>query len=591
MNFYSERLEVSSQAQPHVATVFTEQFRARQFTTSLFLQYNPSVRLKLPRRKPMYKQIISADDLVKSKLSGMAQLAGIVKRTLGPGGLPIILARVGQALDGTPLGPKITKDGVSVAEECASKDEAEDVVIQAVKAICKKTNTDAGDGTTTAIVLGEAILEQAQKALKEDPTLNPQLVKEEIEKASAEIVAALRASATSVSDMKSIEEVATISANGERSIGVIIRKAFEHVGAEGVVTVDEGAGTDVTLEVVEGYRFNRGAQSRSDFFNNKDRTQFEGEKAAVVFFDGKILNFTDIIPTFHILAGVDDNGQPTKKLPPIVFVANEFSRDVIQFMLMQKLERGFQLCAIEGPHMSHVRTGYYDDMAAYTGGNRLGNGARALTAIEEEDIGYVDKIVVDQYKTTMYGGQGSEEAILERVDQLKAMKALAESPYDAQVINDRIASLTSGIAKIGVGGATELEIKEKYDRIEDALNASRAAIQEGVVPGGGVALLRIVHAIKAETVGQKIMKEALSAPFIQILVNIGIPSSEIAEISKKLLESPGCVYDARDKKIKNAFEAGIIDPVKVTRSALENAVSIAGLLSTAGGAIIYQRDK
>lgn len=539
----------------------------------------------------MYKQIIDAENLITPKLSGMAKLAGIVKRTLGPGGLPIILARVGQALDGSPLGPKITKDGVSVADECASADPVEDIIIQAVKGICKKTVEIAGDGTTTAIVLGEAILEEAQKALKNNPSLNPQLVKEEMEAACIKIVDALKKMATPVSDMQAIEEVATISANGERSIGSIIRRAFEHVGAEGVVTVDEGSGTSVTLEVVEGYRFNKGAQSRSDFFNNKDRTQFEAEKAAIVFFDGKLLNFTDIIPTLKILAGVDEQGNATKPLPPVIFVASEFSRDVIQFMLMQKIERGMQLCAVEGPHMSHVRTGYYDDLAAYTGGNRLGNGARALSAIVEEDIGYVDKAIVDGYKTTFYGGQGAEEAILERVDQLKAAKVHAESPYDAQVLNDRIASLTSGIAKIGVGGTTELEIKEKYDRIEDALNASRAAIQEGVVPGGGVALLRIANGMHPETVGEKILQDALQAPFQQILVNVGLTEKAIDDLVTAVLEKDGCVYDARDKKIKNAFEAGIIDPVKVTRTALENAVSIASLLSTAGGAIIYQKDK
>lgn len=540
----------------------------------------------------MHKQIINTEALVQPKLSGMAKIADVVKRTLGPGGLPIIIERVGQSLDGSPLGPKITKDGVSVAEECASPDPAEDVIIQAVKAICKKTNSDAGDGTTTAIVLGQAILQEAERVLKGDPSLNPQLVREDIERVAAEVISKLSSQSTKIRDLRAIAEVATISANGDKSIGSIIREAFEHVGAEGVVTVDEGSGSSVTLDRVEGYRFNRGAQSRSDFFNNKDRTHYEAERPAIVFFDGKILNFTDIIPTIHLLAGVDDNGTPTKKLPPIVFVANEFSRDVIQFMLIQKLERGMQLCAVEGPHMTHIRTGYYDDMAAYTGGSRLGNGARALTAITEDDIGYAEKIVVDQYKTTIYDGDGSEEVVLDRVSQLRALRERAESPYDAQVTNDRIAALTGGIAKIGVGGATELEIKEKYDRIEDALNASRAAIQEGVVPGGGCTLLRIAVELAADnSVGARIMCKALAAPFKQILENVGLDREAVEQIAVHVVADPDSVYDARDKKIKNAMEAGIIDPVKVTRTALENAVSIAGLLSTAGGAIIYKKDK
>ena len=260
-------------------------------------------------------------------------------------------------------------------------------------------------------------------------------------------------------------------------------------------------------------------------------------------------------------------------------------------MLLQKLERGMQLCAIEGPHMTHIRTGYYDDMAAYTGGQRLGNGARALSAIQGEDVGYVEKIVSDTYKTTLYQGNGSEEAVLERVDQLKALKARAESPYDAQVTNDRLACLTNGIAKIGVGGVTELEIKEKYDRIEDALNAARAAIQEGVVPGGGTALLRIARAMEVKSEGHRILKEALASPFHQILENVGINPEVAALIERDVLVAPGLVYDARNRKICGAREAGIIDPVKVTRTALENAVSIASLLSTAGGAIIFSRNK
>lgn len=539
----------------------------------------------------MHKEIVVQSKLLQPKMRAMATLAGIVKRTLGPGGLPIIIQRQGQALDGGPLGPKVTKDGVSVAEECALVDPIEDVVVQAVKTICKKTNVEAGDGTTTAIVLGEAILNEAEARMKEDPTLNPQLVKEEIERSAKGVISKLKEIATQVSDFKAVEEVATISANGDRSVGEIIRKAFDHVGAEGVVTVDEGSGLDVTLDIVEGYRFNRGAQSRSDFFNNKDRTKFEGEKAAVVLYDGKILNFTDIIPALHILAKVNAQGIPTQPLPPVVFVANEFSPAVIQFMLIQKMDKGLQLCAVEGPHMTHVRTGYYDDLAAYTGGRRLGNGGRALSAITEADIGRVGRIEIDLYKTTIYDGNGTEAAILERVSHLRASKKQAESPYDAQVMNDRIAALTNGIAKIGVGGATELEIKEKYDRIEDALNASRAAIQEGVVSGGGTALLLIADSMKADTVGDKIMRSALQAPFRQILANVGLTDGEIDDIAATVAECPGSVYDARDKTIKDAFKAGIIDPVKVTRAALESAVSIAGLLSTVGGAIIFQRDE
>lgn len=537
----------------------------------------------------MYKEILTKDDIQSPMRSGIKKLASVVKRTLGPGGLPIIIERIGQALDGTPIGPKITKDGVSVAQECSSPDKAEDIFIQAVKAICKKTNIDAGDGTTTAIVLGEAIVEATEVEFARNKTLNPQLVKEEIEKAAAEIITQLKEMSTPVEDLRMIKEVATISANGDESIGEIISEAFNHVGAEGMVTVDEGVTNKVTLEVVDGYQFNKGAQARDNFFNNKNRTHFETQRAAVVLFDGKVFNYTDLIPALEILAGVNEQGMATKKLPPVIFVANEFSQEVIQFLLIQKHEKGIITCCVEGPHMSHVRTGYYDDLAAYTGGERLGNGNRSLSAIREEDIGFVEKAIIDKYKTTLYDGDGHEDAILARVDQLKAMKELAESPYDAQILSDRIAALTSGVAKIGVGGATELEIKEKYDRIEDALNASRAAIQEGVVPGGGTTLFRLAEKIDPKKgIGHKILKKALKAPYLQILENIGLKSD--LPLEESLLFDANRVYDARNKEVVDAFDSGIIDPVKVTRAALENAVSIAGLLSTSGGAIIYKKD-
>lgn len=541
----------------------------------------------------MDKRIISREELIQPKLKGMQAIAGIVKRTLGPGGLPIMLQRLGESLDGSRLGPKITKDGVSVAEECFSPDPAEDVIIQAVKAICKKTNTIAGDGTTTAIVLGEALVNETEKALKADPTLNPQLVKESIEAALLDVLQLLKDATIKVTDMSMIKEVATISANGDQTIGKVIADAFSKVGAEGVVTVDEGHTNDVTLDVVEGYQFNRGAEGRNAFFNNKEATSFEAEKVSVIIYDGKLFNYTDLIPALRIMAGVaPDSEKPTKKMPPILIIANEFSNDVLTFLNIQKSEGGMVIVPVLGPNTTHVRSGYYDDIAVYTGATRLGSGSRSLAAIEEEDIGIAGKVTVDKYKTTLYDGQGSEDEVLNRVNQLRAMKAQAESPYDAQILNDRMAAITNGIAKICVGGLTELEIKEKYDRIEDALNAARAAIQEGVVPGGGCTLVRIADSLDPnQSTGHLILSQALQAPFFQILENIGIDSVAQHAIKQDILESPQKVYDARNKLVTDALKAGIIDPVKVTRTALENAVSISSLLSTAGGAIIFVPDK
>lgn len=540
----------------------------------------------------MNKKILSKDDLKPSIESGMRKIAGIVKRTLGPGGLPVLIERTGNALDGSPLGPKITKDGVSVANECFSSNKEEDLIIQAVKAICRKTNISSGDGTTSAIVLGEAILLEALKALKKDPSLNPQLVREEIEAESKKIIETLKNKSKEVKDVSIIAQVATISANGDESIGKIIGNAFEAVGAEGVVTVDEGRTSKVTLEVVEGYQFKRAAENGNRFFNNKELTQFESKDTRVVIYDGKLDSLSDVVKVFSVLGKFNEQGIPTQEIPPVLFIANDFSSTILEFLFLQKIEAGLKVCAVRGPNMTTVRTAYYDDLAVATGGYRFGNGNKALSAFTEDDEGLVEKVIANKYTTTLYGGQGSEEAILERVDQLKAQKEAAESPYDAQIINDRLAALTNGIAKIGVGGVTEFEIKEKYDRIEDALNAARAGIEEGIVPGGGVTLLKIASELEKQpnkSVGLNILIKALKAPFRQILANIGQNADDCE--SKILQSNSDDVFDARNKVIVNSMEAGIIDPVKVTRSALENAVSIAALLSTAGGGIIFDKGK
>ena len=543
----------------------------------------------------MSKKIVTKDELQEPKRKGLKQVAGIVKRTLGPGGLPIVIQRVGQTLEGTPLGPKITKDGVSVAEECSSPNEEEDIIIQAVKGICRKTVNTAGDGTTTAIVLGEALVEAMDAELQANPDLNPQLVKESLESASKEVIKKLRKLATPVKSTKVIKQVATISANGDEEIGQIIADAFDHVGVDGVVTVDEGSNNKVTLDKVDGYQFQRGAEGRNAFFNNKENTQFEATDVSLIIYDGRLISFNQLIPALRLLNGVENGPmgeQATKKAPPLVIIANEFSPEVLQFLLIQKDQGGMVVVPVLGPNTTSVRSGYYDDLAAYSGGTRLGNGARNLESIEEQDFGLVSRVIINKYKTTFYEGQGAEDDILARVNQLRAAKEEAESPYDAQVLNDRIAALTNGIAKIGVGGATEFEIKEKYDRIEDALNAARAAIQEGVVAGGGSTLLRIARSLNSEkSVGHRILQRALQAPFYQILENIGLKEDKVAELASQMTRSDKIVYDARNKEIKRALAAGIIDPVKVTRTALENAVSIASLLSTAGGAIIYKNPK
>jgi len=438
--------------------------------------------------------------------------------------------------------------------------------------------------TTSAIVLGNAILQESLNVLENNKDLNPQILKERLEEASEKVLKLLDKMARNVKSDRQIKEVATISANGDSEVGGIIAEAFSRVGVEGVVTIDEGYSNKVTLDIVEGYQINRGAEAGDRFFNDETKTKYIAENVHVIVYDGRLTNYTEIVPILNIIAENHKKG-----LPPVMIMANEFSRDVIQFLLIQKAELNLSFIAVKGPHQTNVRTAYYDDLAIYLGGTKFGNGNRSLNNCEYEDIGVAEKVIVDKYTTTFYEGLGDEEEVLKRVSQLKASRELAESPYDAQVISDRLASLTQGIAKIGVGGATDLEIKEKYDRIEDALNAAKAAIEEGVIPGGGVSLLRIAQEMKKDHIGEAILYEALKAPIMQIFENIGEDFTNAFEL--ELLESKKTTYDAFERKVVNAYKKGIIDPVKVTKTAFLNAISISSLLATAGGGIVYSKNK
>lgn len=560
-----------------------------------------------------YKTIVSKQDMEIAIKAGIEKIAAVVKRTLGPGGLPIILERQGQALDGSPFGPMITKDGVTVAEYCQDEDPNVDLVIQAVKDICKKTNKIAGDGTTTAIVLGEAILNEAFRELDSNPNLNPQLVRESIEAASKTVLALLQNQVETIQDSQKIEEIATISANGDREIGQIIRQAFDKVGSEGVITVDEGHSAQTTINVVEGFQFRRGAEAQDRFFNDSDNTKFVADNCHIIMCNTALRAYTDILPAIKAISD-ETTRQGKNRLPPILVIADDFSQEVIQFLLIQRAQAEVTICAVKSPHVSNVRTAMMDDMAVALGGSRLGNGNRTIQSATFEDIGIAGKVVVDKYTTTFYDGAGQEEDVVARVESLKVQKAAAESPYDAQIIADRIAALANGVAIIGVGGTTEMEIKERYHRIEDALNAARAAVEEGVIPGGGVALAKVseellgtsqtaksnwkfwqkdVPAVKNPlTVGELILARALKAPFLQISANIGQDGAATFEtIKEQVMAGEKVTYDARTKKVVKAMDAGIVDPFKVCRSALENAVSIAALLSTCGGGILYTRKR
>lgn len=533
----------------------------------------------------MFKKIIHKEEIRKFIKEGTEQIASIVAVTLGPGGLPVQIERLGQSPSGESLGPMITKDGVTVATECASNDESIDVVIQTVKAICQKTNRIAGDGTTTAIVLGRAILNEALEEI-ENSGINPQTLRRQIEEAAKNVETMLDDYSNACNTYQAMGHVATISANGDKEIGNVIQAAFEAVGSEGAITVDTGAGRYHTLDIVNGFQIRRGAEAQDRFFNSADRTQFEAENCHVLLYDGKLQSPQSAL---HVLELLFNHYQG--KMPPILFVANEFSLDVVQALLMNKAHAGLQICCVRSPHQTKVTTQWLDDMAVFMGGERLGNGNRNLNNIEFDDIGVVKRVVVDKYSTTFYEGLGEDDAVLERIQQLKAQRSTAESEYDASIISDRLAALSEGIAKIGVGGLTDLEVKEKYHRIEDAINASRAAIEDGVVPGGGTTLLRIAQSLTNNTQGSRVLAKALVAPFNQILLNLGLDSDEISEVRQDLLKlnREQTVYDGVTGSLVDAWDSGILDPTKVTKTALSNAVSICSLLSTSGGAIVFNR--
>lgn len=553
------------------------------------------------------KKISTADEMVKKMKEGIHLIASITARTLGPGGRPVLIERTGQNLEGEALEPMITKDGVTVANECSHEDPEIDVVIQTVKAICKKTNKIAGDGTTTAIVLGESIYLATIAFLEANPDLNPQLVKESLEAASEEVIEMLKTEAKDVgSDENQIEQVATLSANGDSLVGKVIREAFAAVSSDGVITVDEAMGHQTTVEIIEGFQFKRGAESLDRFFNMMIKNRFEAENPLVLMYDGSLMDHNDL---FKALIQIGSEYEKFRlPLPPIVIIANEFSSDVIRVLLMQKLEMQHTICAVRSPHTTNIRTAMLDDMAVYLGGTRLGNGNRNFTAFQFKiemdetggvscsgDAGFAKKVIIDRSTTTFYGGSGVTEedgkAVIDRIEVLKNLRQSAPSPYDASIISDRIAALSQGIAKIGVGGFTELEIKERYHRIEDAINAARAAVEGGVIRGGGAALYGIsdkLGSIPTPTPGQQILSKALRAPIYQVILNVGINPKELA--LQTIVDNPSQTFDARNFKFVDAFEAGIIDPFKVTKTALENATSIASLLSTCGGAIVYPRD-
>ena len=504
-------------------------------------------------------------DLLKS---GVDQLADAVKVTLGPKGRNVIIEKKFGA-------PHITKDGVSVAKEVELEDPFENMGAQLVKEVASKTGDDAGDGTTTATVLAQSIIGVGLKNVTAGA--NPMDLKRGIDKAVAAVVESIKAQSEEIGDdYTKIENVARISANIDEEIGKLIAEAMKTVKKEGVITVEEAKGTDTTVDVVEGMQFDRGYISPY-FVNNAEKMTCEMDSPAILIYDKKISNLQDLLP---VLEPVAKSGRP------LLIIAEDVDSQALATLVLNSLRGSLKICAVKAPGFGDRRKEMLQDIAILTGGVVISEevGLKLENATPEM-LGRADKVTIDKEKTTIVDGAGDKEAIAQRVATIKTQIEKTTSDYDREKLQERLAKLAGGVAVLHVGAPSEVEMKEKKDRVDDALCATRAAMAEGIVPGGGVAYIRAIPAVEAlkganddETIGIEIIKRAIEEPLRQIVANAG---KEGAVVVQKVKDGEGDFgYNARTDTYENFHAAGVIDPAKVTRVALENAASIAGMFLT-----------
>ena len=504
-------------------------------------------------------------DLLKS---GVDQLADAVKVTLGPKGRNVIIEKKFGA-------PHITKDGVSVAKEIELEDPFENMGAQLVKEVASKTGDDAGDGTTTATVLAQSIIGVGLKNVTAGA--NPMDLKRGIDKAVAAVVESIKAQSEEIGDdYTKIENVARISANNDEEIGKLIAEAMKTVKKEGVITVEEAKGTDTTVDVVEGMQFDRGYISPY-FVNNAEKMTCEMDSPAILIYDKKISNLQDLLP---VLEPVAKSGRP------LLIIAEDVDSQALATLVLNSLRGSLKICAVKAPGFGDRRKEMLQDIAILTGGVVISEevGLKLENATPEM-LGRADKVTIDKEKTTIVDGAGDKEAIAQRVATIKTQIEKTTSDYDREKLQERLAKLAGGVAVLHVGAPSEVEMKEKKDRVDDALCATRAAMAEGIVPGGGVAYIRAIPAVEAlkganddETIGIEIIKRAIEEPLRQIVANAG---KEGAVVVQKVKDGQGDFgYNARTDTYENFHAAGVIDPAKVTRVALENAASIAGMFLT-----------
>lgn len=512
------------------------------------------------------KEIIYGANTRDKILSGVNKLADAVKVTLGPKGRNVILERS----FGSPL---ITKDGVTVAKEIELEDKFENMGAQMVKEVASKTSDVAGDGTTTATVLAQAIFQEGVKLVAAG--INPMAIKRGIDKAVEVVVKELEKIAQPCRTRHEIAQVATISANNDTTIGNLIADAMDKVGKEGVITVEESKGLETYLDVVEGMQFDRGYISPY-FVTDADKMECVLEDPYILVYDKKISSMKDLLPVLE---------QVARAGKPILIIAEDVEGEALATLVVNKLRGVLQCCAVKAPGFGERRKAMLQDIAILTGGTFVSEElGMKLENVQLSDLGRARRVVVAKETTTIIDGAGKKEDIEARIKQIRAQIEETTSDYDREKLQERLAKLVGGVAVIYVGAATETEMKEKKARVEDALNATKAAVEEGIVPGGGTAYIRCLPALEElklegeEHYGVDIIKKALEAPLRQIAKNAGFEGSIIVEKVKAEKGSMG--FDAAAGEIKDLVAAGIIDPKKVTRYALQNAASIAGLLLT-----------
>ena len=501
-------------------------------------------------------------------MRGVNILADTVKVTLGPKGRNVVM-------DKSYGAPRITKDGVSVAKEIDLEDKFENMGAQMVKEVASKTNEEAGDGTTTATILAQAIVKEGVKYVTAG--MNPMDVKRGIDAAVEHVKQNLISSAKKVKDSDEIAQVGTISANGDKEIGTMIAKAMQKVGNEGVITVEEAKGIDTELDVVEGMQFDRGYLSPY-FITNSDKMTTELDNPYILLHESKLTNLQPMVP---LLEAVVQSGRP------LMIISEDVEGEALATLVVNKLRGGLKVVAVKAPGFGDRRKAMLEDIAILTGGQVISQDLGIkLENVKLEDLGSCKKIKVDKDNSTIVSGSGKKSDIAARCDSIKKQVEETTSDYDREKLQERLAKLAGGVAVIKVGGATEVEVKERKDRVEDALNATRAAVEEGIVVGGGCALLYASQSLDTlkvkgddQKAGVALVAKALQAPVRQITLNAGVDGSVVVG---KLLEqnkkSQG--YDAQNEEYVDMFAKGIIDPVKVVRTALQDAASISGLLVT-----------